>query len=226
MERGYGQYCPIALASEVLAERWTPLVIRNLMLDCHRFSEILEGCPRMSTTLLSKRLRTLERDGVIVSVGAPVGRGRRYYLTASGQELAEVVIQLGAWGRKWCEVTPREQEPYIALWSWARMIDVDALPPRRVVARFDFRDRPRERFWMVLQRPRPEVCLTHPGGNDDLVVCTDVATLVDIQRGRRRLTDAIAKEAFTLVGDPILVRALPTWGGISPPLCLPVGEQP
>ncbi len=226
MERGYGQYCPIALAAEVLAERWTPLIIRNLTLDCHRFSEIHEGCPRMSTTLLSKRLRTLERDGVITSVDAPTGRGRRYYLTAPGQELAEVVTHLGAWGAKWREVTPRAQDPYITLWSWARMVDIDALPPRRVVIRFDFRDRPRERFWLLLQRSRPEVCITHPGSDDDLVVYTDVATLVDIQRGRLRLTDAIAQKAFTLVGDPILVRALPRWGGITPPLCLPVGEQP
>ncbi len=216
MERGYGQYCPIAMAAEVLAERWTPLIIRNLLLDCHRFNEIHEGCPRMSSTLLSKRLRTLERDGVISSVAAPSGRGRHYFLTPPGHELAEVVMHLGAWGAKWLEVTPREHDPYIALWSWARMIDVDALPPHRVVVRFDFRDRPREPFWLLLQHHRPEVCITHPGSADDLVVHTDVATLVEIQRNRVPLTDAIARATFVLDGNPVLARALPSLGGITP----------
>lgn len=224
MERGYGQYCPIAMAAEVLAERWTPLIIRNLRLDCHRFGEIHEGCPGMSTTLLSKRLRTLERDGILTSVAAPSGRGRRYHLTPPGQELAEVVMALGAWGARWLEVTPREQDPFIALWSWARMVDVDALPPRRVVVRFDFRDRPREPFWLLLHRPRPEVCLTHPGIDEDLFVGTDVATLVDVQRSRVRLTDAIAQATFVLSGNPVLVRALPDWGGITPPLAAPAAR--
>lgn len=84
----------------------------------------------MSTTLLTKRLRTLERDGVVSSVAAPSERGRRYYLTPQGQELAEVVLHLGTWGARWLEVTPREQDPFIALWSWTRMVDVDALGER------------------------------------------------------------------------------------------------
>lgn len=221
VERGYGQYCPIAMAAEVLAERWTPLIIRNLTLNCHRFGEILEGCPRMSTTLLAKRLRTLERDGVISSVMAPSGRGRRYYLTPPGQELAEVVLRLGAWGARWLEVTPREQDPFIALWSWTRMVDVDALPPHRVVVRFDFHDRPREPFWLLLHRPRPEVCVTHPGIDEDVIVRTDVATLVDVQRGRLRLQDATTRGTFILDGNPVLARALPSWGGISPQLAAP-----
>lgn len=218
MERGYGQYCPIALAAEVLAERWTPLIIRNLRLDCHRFTEIHEGCPRMSTTLLATRLRTLERDGVVVSTPAPNGRGRRYHLTPSGEELADVVMALGGWGERWREVTPREQDPYLALWSWARMIDLDALPAHRVVVRFEFPDRPRERYWLLLQRPRAEVCVTYPGAEDDLVVRAEVATLVEVQRGRLPLAEAIARASFHVCGDPVLARAFLVWGGISPPL--------
>lgn len=225
VERGYGQYCPIALGAEVLAERWTPLIIRNLWLGCERFSQIHEGCPRMSTTLLASRLRTLERDGVVASAPAPRGRGRRYHLTPSGRELAQVVMALGAWGERWREVTPREQDPYIALWSWARMIDLDALPARRVVVRFALRDRPRDRFWLVLQRPWPEVCVTYPGAGDDLVVRTDVATLVDVQRGRLALTEARASGAFAVEGDPVLARSLPRWGGISPSMARAVGAS-
>lgn len=220
MSRGYGQYCPIALGAEVLAERWTPLIIRNLSLDCHRFTEIQEGCPQISTTLLTSRLRSLERDGVIASVASESGRGRRYYLTPAGEELAEVVLHLGAWGARFREVVPRDQDPYLALWSWARMTNVAALPGR-VVVRFELRDRPRERYWLLLAPPRPEVCVSHPGGADDLVVRTDVATLVDVQRSRLPLADAIARRAFVIEGDPTLVRDVPRWGGITPALGVP-----
>jgi DNA-binding HxlR family transcriptional regulator len=214
------------LGAEVLAERWTPLIIRNLSLNCHRFNEIHQGCPRISTTLLSARLRTLERDGVITSVASANGRGRLYHLTPAGEELAEVVQHLGAWGARFREVVPREQDPYIALWNWARMIDLDALPSHRVVVRFDLSDRPRDRYWLLLQRPRPEVCVSHPGGADDLVVHTDVATLVDIQRNRLRIADATARQLFVLDGDPVLARELPTWGGITPPFEAPGRTRP
>ncbi len=213
MRTGYGQFCPIAKAAEVLAERWTPLIIRNLYVGCHRFSEILEGCPRMSTTLLTKRLRDLERAGLIET--HPATRGKRYVLTASGQECAEVVIRMGEWGARWLEVTPADHDPFIALWSWARMTDVTALPPHRVVVRFDVTDRRQERFWLLLQRPRPEVCVRHPGGDEDIVVRTDLATLVDVQSGRRGITEAMSAGAFHVSGDAVLVRQWPSWGGIS-----------
>ncbi|MCA1707521.1 MAG: helix-turn-helix transcriptional regulator [Actinobacteria bacterium] len=197
VQRGYGQYCPIAKAAEILAERWTPLIIRNLMLDCHRFGEILEGCPHMSTSLLTERLRTLERDGVVTSVAAPRGRGRRYYLTPAGEDLAEVVLHLGTWGARWLEISPRDHDPFIALWSWARQVDVAALPPQRVVIRFEFADRPRDRLWLLLCRPRPEVCITPPGPDEHLVARTDVATLIDVQRGYLPLADALVLQGYT-----------------------------
>lgn len=215
MQRGYGQYCPIAKAAEILAERWTPLIIRNLMLDCHRFGEILQGCPHMSTSLLTERLRSLERDGVISSTPAGRGRGRRYSLTPAGQELAEVILHLGRWGARWLEITPRDYDPFVALWSWARMVDTRALPAHRVVVRFEFTDRPRQRFWLLLCRPRPEVCVSPPGPDEHLVARTDVATLVDVQRGHLPLADALARGALTLDGDPVLRRAFPRWGGIT-----------
>lgn len=215
VQHGYGQYCPIAKAAEILAERWTPLIIRNLMLDCHRFGEILQGCPHMSTSLLTQRLRSLERDGVISSVAATRGRGRRYFLTPAGQDLADVVLHLGSWGARWLEITPRDHDPFVALWSWARQVDVAALPPHRVVIRFEFTDRPRDRFWLLLARPRSEVCITPPGPDEHLVARTDVATLVDVQRGHLPLAEALAHGVLALDGDPVLRRALPGWGGIT-----------
>jgi DNA-binding HxlR family transcriptional regulator len=213
--RGYGEYCPIAKASEVLGERWTPLIIRNIHLRCHTFSEIQRGCPRMSSTLLSQRLRSLERDGVIERVPASSGRGSRYYLTAAGQELVDVVLQMGSWGARWLDLGPRDYEPDMVLWSWAKYIDRDRLPPKRVVVRFDLTDRPRERFWMLVDRPESEVCVKDPGLAEDVVVTTDSITLTDVHRGRLAFSAAIAAGRMRIDGEPTLARAFPSWGGLS-----------
>lgn len=218
MGRTYGQYCPIAKAAEVLAERWTPLIIRNLALDCHRFGEILEGCPRMSTTLLTDRLRSLQRAGVVLTRPAEDGRGKRYYLTAAGEELAEVVLRLGGWGERWLEIAPADRDPFLAVWSWARMTAVEALPTRRVIVRFEIIDHPKERLWLLLQRPRPEVCVTYPGAPEDLLLRTDLATLVDVQRGALALSQARRGGQLSLTGDAWLVAEFSRWGGVSQPL--------
>ncbi len=215
MGRGYGEYCPIAKASEVLGERWTPLILRNIHLRCHTFSEIHRGCPRMSSTLLTLRLRSLERDAVIERVPAPAGRGSRYYLTPAGQELVEVVLQMGTWGARWLDLGPRDYEPDVVLWSWAKFIEPDKLPPNRVVVRFDLTDRPRERFWMLVDRPESEVCVKSPGLDEDLVVTTDSVTLTDVHRGRVSFSSAIGSGRMRIDGPPALARAFPSWGGSS-----------
>lgn len=215
MRHGYGQYCPIAKAAEVLAERWTPLVIRNLSLGCHRFGEILEGCPRMSTTLLTQRLRALQHAGVVEALPAEHGRGKRYHLTPAGEELAQVVLHLGAWGQRWLEIAPADRDPFMTVWSWARMTHVEALPSHRVVVRVEFRDRPRDSLWLLLQRPRPEVCVTYPGAAEDLLLRTDLDTLVDVQRGALPLSEARRSGKLSLTGNPVLVGAFSCWGGIS-----------
>src|SRR5690349_20446758 len=112
---GYGQYCPIALAAEVFAERWTPIVLRNLGLGCERFGEILEGAPGMSRSVLSQRLRRLQQAGVIGVTG--VGRQRRYRLTEPGRELVEVVLALRRWGARWLHTLPAHHDPALMLWA-------------------------------------------------------------------------------------------------------------
>jgi len=215
MSRGYGEYCPIAKASEVLGERWTPLILRNIHLRCHTFSEIHKGSPRMSSTLLSHRLRSLERDGVIERHPAPSGRGSRYYLTPAGQELVDVILNMGAWGARWLDLGPRDYEPGMVLWGWAKFMDQDKLPPRRVVVRFDLIDRPREHFWMLVDRPESEVCVKHPGLDEDLVVTSDSVTLTEVHRGRMALGAAIASGRMRIDGPSALAKAFPTWGGLS-----------
>jgi DNA-binding HxlR family transcriptional regulator len=214
--KGYGQYCPIAKAAEVFAERWTPLVVRNLYLGAETFSEILEGVPRMSRTLLVERLRTLERQGVVSRERGPTGRGGRYRLTQSGRELADVCLTLGNWGARWLEVAPVDRDPFVVLWAWKRLVVPERLPARRVVVRFALTDRPRDRFWLLLARREVELCVRPPGLDEDLVITTDTETLVRVHMGRVDLRQAERDERWRTEGPPDLVRAFPTWGGLSP----------
>jgi len=213
--KGYGQYCPIAKGAEVFAERWTPLVVRNLYLGAQTFSEILEGVPRMSRSLLAERLRTLERQGVVSRQTAESGRGGRYRLTQAGQELADVCLALGAWGARWLEVTHEDRDPFVVLWAWKHFVQHDRLPAHRVVVRFALTDRPRERFWLLLSRDEVEVCVKPPGLDEDLVVTTDCETLIRVHMGRLSLSEAERGGAWLTEGQADLVRAFPTWGGLS-----------
>ena len=147
--RTYGQYCPIARGAEIFAERWTPLIIRNLYLGCGSFNEILEGAPGLSRTLLSQRLKQLERLGVVESGPKPDGRGHHYELTSAGHDLFTVCRSLGEWGARWLEIAPENLDPFVALWSMCNALRRDRLPDRRVVIRFDFlarRSASRERW--------------------------------------------------------------------------------
>jgi len=215
MSRGYGDYCPIAKASEILAERWTPLIIRNLHLDCHTFTEIHEGIPRMSRTLLTLRLRSLERAGVVESRPNASKRGRRYELTRSGHELAQVCLEMGAWGARWLELGPRDYDPGIVLWAWKKCLLPARLPDRRVVVRFELKDRKKQRFWLLMEKPRVELCMKDPGFEVDLVVTTDSVTLTRVHAGRIALREAQRIGAWAMEGPRDLVRAFPTWGGLS-----------
>jgi DNA-binding HxlR family transcriptional regulator len=213
--QGYGQYCPIALAAEVFAERWTPIVIRNLHLGCQHFGELLDGAPGMPRSVLSKRLRMLEREGVIS--GHRQGRATAYQLTDMGHELAEVCLLLGVWGARWREAKPENQDPYLALWTIARLIDPESLPRRRVVVRFDVTDaRVYDRFWVVADGTGAEVCTELPGHTEDGVVVTSTGPLIRWYAGDLTISGARVKGLMTVVAPPWLERELERWGRLNP----------
>jgi DNA-binding HxlR family transcriptional regulator len=216
MDRGYGQYCPVAKGAEVFAARWIPLIIRNLHLGCRSFGEIHQGLPGMSRSLLSQRLVTLERDGIVERRPSPSGRGWHWHLTQAGEELNEVCMALGTWAARWMQLVPRDYDPAMVLWAWCRLLEPERLPERRVVVRFDLRDLPRQRFWLLLERPDAEVCVTHPGFDEDLVIVTDSRTLTQVHTGRLTLGQAIEAGDWEAQGPPSLARGLMTWGGFSP----------
>jgi DNA-binding HxlR family transcriptional regulator len=211
--RTYGQYCPIARGAEIFAERWTPLIIRNLSLGCRTFTEILEGAPGMSKTLLTTRLRGLERYGVVARQPRSSGRGSTYHLTPAGLELVDVCTALGNWGARWLEVAPQHLGPHIVLWSVARLADLTTVPPPRMVVRFDLTDLKRQnRYWLLLEPTNAEVCLLHPGHPEDLVMATTSEWLAKWHMGHVSLTTARRRGLIDVAGPTRLVRVLATLG--------------
>ena len=213
--RTYGQYCPIARGAEIFAERWTPLIVRNLHLGCGNFSEILAGAPGLSRTLLSQRLKQLERLGVVESARKPGGRGHHYQLTAAGHDLFAVCQSLGEWGARWLEIAPEHLDPFVALWSMCNALRRDRIPDRRFVIRFDFTGRPRrEVYWLLIERDDTEICKTYPGV-EDLQITAEAEAFVKWHAGQLPWAQAIREGTIQLHGPPALVRAFPTWNGRS-----------
>jgi DNA-binding HxlR family transcriptional regulator len=214
--RTYGQYCPIARGAEIFAERWTPLIIRNLYLGCGSFGEILQGAPGLSRTLLSQRLKQLERLGIVESAPKPGGRGRRYELTRAGHDLFKVCVSLGEWGAAWLEIAPEHLDPFVALWSMCNVLRRDRLPGRRVVIRFDFTGLRRpERYWLLIELGDTEICKTYPGLDEDLFITAEAEAFVRWHAGHLSWAEATRDGRIRLHGPSWLVRAFPTWNSRS-----------
>jgi DNA-binding HxlR family transcriptional regulator len=214
--RTYGQYCPIARASELLAERWSIIILRNIViLGCRNFNEIADGAPGLSRGLLSKRLRDLERAGVIEIRPKPEGLGSTYEPTQAGRELSEVMVALQHWGSKWAELTPEQAHPGVLLWMWATFfLNRDRLPRRRALVRFDYPTLtgPGSRSWLLVERGDAEICEKYPGGEEHLVVVVnDPVAFARWHLGEIRWGDALRSGAIEVRGSRSLAQALPTW---------------
>lgn len=210
----YRQYCPIARASEILAERWTPLLVRNLMLGAHTFSELARGVPAMSRSMLVKRLSELEHAGVVRSRPKPHGRGSTYELTDAGTDLANVIQALGEWGERWVEVTTTHADPGFALWAWVQaQLDRSRLPTDRVVVAFVFPEEPagNRYYWLLVEGGDAEVCYSDPGGDPDLYVEAESLAFVDWHRGALPWSEARRSGRIAVTGPKRLAGALPDW---------------
>lgn len=212
--RSYRQYCPVARASQVLAERWTPLVLRNLLTGAETFTEIADGCPGMSRTLLTTRLRELQRAGVVAIEPHPRGRGKTYRLTEAGLAIRPVLVAMGDWAESWFELDVEDSDPGYLLHHWCHdCLAVDLLPDRRVVARFDLTDQPPKlhRMWVLFDGEATEVCATDPGMEPDLVVTAESTVLARWHLGRLEWSSALRSGRIRVSGPRELARALPTW---------------
>jgi len=212
MRGEYGQFCPVALASEVLAERWTLLVIRELLAGARRFNQIRRGVPRLSGTLLKQRLATLEYAGIVTHSHA--ADGPHYELTRAGQALKPIVRSIGEWGQRWArDIDAGDLDPGWLVWSMHRRLNVAAMPPGRTVIEIEFVDAPAasRRFWLVHCDGAVDVCLKDPGFDPAVRVSTRVRTLAEVWRGLRSLRSEVRAGTVTLEGPTQYRRALPEW---------------
>jgi DNA-binding HxlR family transcriptional regulator len=213
----YGQFCPVALGAEIFAERWTPLILRELLSGGRRFSDLHRGVPRMSRNLLTQRLHSLRRSGIIEQLPASVGHGQEYRLTVAGRELGAVIDALGTWGYRWAskDLTDKHLDPDFLMWALRRMVRLDELPAERVVLLFRFRRYDDRFFWLVLQRPEVDLCLFDPGYEVSLEIEAEVEALARVCLGHWGLLDAVRAGGVEVHGAPHYRNALPCWLGVT-----------
>ncbi|SLN32402.1 putative HTH-type transcriptional regulator YybR [Roseivivax jejudonensis] len=218
----YRQFCPVAMASEILCTRWTIVLLRELIAGSTRFNELRRGVPRMSPALLSKRLRELEAQGVVERERlreAP--EVEAYRLTSSGRDLQPVIEAIGMWGQKWVEAEPSLEnlDPELLMWDMRRNLDTDPVPDRQTVIEFTYPELPpaQRRWWLIVQPDRSvDLCNVDPGFDVDLFVHTDLRTMTQIWMGLTTVGRAVEADTMTMTGHSALARDMQTWLGLSP----------
>lgn len=208
--RPYAQYCPVVRAIEVLGDRWTLLIVRDMLVGASRFNEISRGLPGLSRALLSRRLRQLENAGLVTRTGDG------YALTTAGEDLRPLVFGLADWGARYAFGDPRPEEldPETLMWWLHDRIDTAELPGRAVI-QVGISDH-RRKFWLVLEPGDASVCKTDPGFDVDAVLSADLSTLYRMWLGEIELLDAVRAGTIDLTGTRWVVRGLPGWLRLSP----------
>jgi len=213
--KGYGQFCPVSKAAEILNERWTLLIIRELLSGSRRFNDLRRGVPLMSTSLLSQRLKALQEYGVVERRSVHNGRGGEYSLTAAGRELQPIVMYFGEWGQRWVrsQIHEEDLDAGLLMWDMRRMIDASAFPQGRVAVEFSFSDTPKNEstWWLVVEDGEVELCLEDPGIPVDLYILTDLETMTRVWMGDLSLAEAQQGDRIELQGSRAVIRALPRW---------------
>lgn len=209
----YKQYCPVARATEILGDRWTLLIVRELILGSHRFNEMERGLPGISRSLLSSRLRDLERYGIVERLPGLQSKGTEYHLSEAGRDLKKVIESLGGWGVRWAFGEPllEELDAGLLVWKIHQRIDRELLPERRTVVEFDFTGPRARRVWLLLQPREVSVCVTPPGFDSDLLVRADLSYFYRVWLGHIAYDAAIRCGAVVVEGPPALARQLPRW---------------
>ena len=218
--RSYGQFCPVAKAAEVFCERWTPLILRDLSSGHCRFSELQRGIPLASPTLLSRRLKQLEAEGIVVRRRSRGGHSWTYHLTDAGKEFTPLVLALGEWGQRWSrrKLEDNEVDLGLLLWALEQGAKPDAFGDRRTIVKLEFGDQPdgRKHWWFLNEESRCELCLEAPAHDVDLYVAVTLMDMIYIWRGDLPLVSALNSGRLEVHGAARLSRAFPRWLGIAP----------
>lgn len=210
----YGQYCPVAMATEILGDRWTLLIIRDLLTGVSHFNDLERGLPGISRGLLSERLRRLHDVGVLERHSHGRGRKTEYRLTPAGIELHNVINALMVWGAKWAfgEPTEEQLDPILLLWWMRNRVCLDQLPFERVVVQFDFLHKNKvETYWLLLTQDDVSVCLSYPGFEADVLVTAELSIFFQLWLGRISYREAISNYGIRVDAIPTLTRAFPNW---------------
>lgn len=219
LERGgYGQFCPVSMAAEVLCTRWTPLIVRELLCGTTRFNDLRRGVPRMSPALLSKRLKDLEKAG-IVTVARQAGTVE-YNLTPAGEDLREIIMGFGFWGARWVEsqLSLRNLDPSLLMWDMRRNLVLEPLPPRRCTIQFQYPELPanRKNFWLVVDAGTVDLCGFDPGYEVDLLIRSALRTMTAVWMGIAKVQQEIEAGNIEIDGDRAIGDAIQDWLGLSP----------
>ena len=214
MAKGYGQFCPLAKAAEVLCERWTMILVRELSAGSRRFNDLRRGLPLMSPTLLSRRLRQLVDAGVVGHVRDDDGT-QTYALTQAGDELRPMVELMGTWGHRWVGSQLQEDDLDVGLLMWdiRRGVDASRFPARRVVVQIRFSDAhaARRDWWLVSEAGETDLCMEDPGHEVDLLLHASVRVLTEVWLCRATLAEAERRNELRMLGSDDLCRQLPEW---------------
>lgn len=215
----YRQFCPVAMASEVFCTRWTPLILRELLSGTTRFNDIRRGLPRISPTLLSKRLKQLEAAGIITHMGSKGEESAEYRLTEAGQDMKAIVFNLGLWGHRWIDTSRslRNLDACFLMWDMRRCLNPTPIPRGRQVIQFVYPEqKPGNRhWWLIVEDGKTDLCKIDPGFDVDLYVSTDLRTMTAIWMGYTTVEDEARGGRLRLTGDETLRTAMPRWLGLS-----------
>lgn len=221
-ENSYQQFCPVAMAAEILGSRWTVLLLRELIAGSTRFNDLRRGLPRMSPALLSKRLKELEAAGIVqrVAIGA-TSDIQEYQLTASGRDLRPLVDAFGNWGQKWVETDAslRNLDVNLLMWDLRRNIRTDPMPRKRCTILFYYPELPpaQRKWWLVVEAGEDtDLCLVDPGFDIDLYVNVDLKTMTGIWLGYENVATARKQDRMRITGSRAIEQAIEQWLGLSP----------
>ena len=216
----YGQFCPIAMASEIICTRWTTLILREMLCGSTRFNDLRRGVPRMSPALLSKQLKELVTAGIIVS--EPAGRGKPvdYRLTRAGEDLREIVMSIGTWGQRWVEskLSLRNLDPSLLMWDMRRGLRPNPLPPHRCTIQFQYPElsEARRNWWLVIEKGKVDLCAFDPGFEVNLLVRGSLRAMTSVWMGVTTVRQETGQGYLALDGEPAIASAMQQWMGLSP----------
>lgn len=219
-QAGYKQFCPVAMAAEVLCTRWTMVLMRELVAGTTRFNDLRRGVPKMSPALLSRRLKELEQAGVIERRSLRTEKGVfEYHLTKAGKDLRPVVEALGTWGQKWVTsaLSLGNLDASLLMWDMRRNLDPTPLPKKRTVVQFVYSDLPstKSHWWLVIEaKGEVDLCWSDPGFEIDLYVTTDLRTMTAIWMGLTTVN--VEKDKLELLGSKVVSSTMQAWLGLSP----------